>query len=652
MLKSRIYIILIAVLLLSGVVSSFAQTVPPKSDEGKLIAVLQSADASRKEKVDACRGLALIGTGKAVPALASLLADEELSHMARYALEPIPDPAVDEALRDALGKLKGKPLVGVIGSVGVRRDAQAVQPLLQILTQGTEYEAMGAAVRALGSIGTEAAAGVLKVSLDYAPPEGLPDVYEGLFRCAETLAAEGSRGAAIDIYDTLRARDASHQVRTGALRGAILTRGNSGGIELLREHLRSSDYILFSAACQAAMEMPGSEVTKALVDGLDNQPADNQILIIRTLGKRGDDAAMPALFTKAKSQTKSVRIEAILAMPEIGSPTAVPVLSGLLSDGDKDISQAAQEALAAIPGREADAAVMAMLKSNEADQRLTGLELVGRRRMIGSIPELLKIAAETDAKVSPTALKRIGELGGPSELPALLDILMKLNASSDISAAEQALISVCTKTTGEPAGTDKLISLLSQARPAQKSALMRVLGAIGGKNALNAVKAGTEDSNEQVRDSAIRAMAGWKTTDAAPDLLKLAKTASNESQKTAALRGYINLIRDENIPVNEKLQMCRQASELIQRNQEKMLLLGVLGTVPSMEAISMAMSHLDDSATKDAAGFAAVAICEKIAQQNPDEVKKALDKVLNATDNKDVTRRAKAVLKKMSGRSR
>jgi len=650
MLKSRIHIMLIAVFLSSGVVRSLAQTVPPKADEGKLIAVLQSTDASRKEKVDACRGLALIGTGKSVPTLASLLGDEELSHMARYALEPIPDPAVDKALLDALGKVKGKPLVGVIGSIGVRRDTEAVQPLAQILMESQAGPlVMSAAVRALGNIGTPAAAEVLKAGLDHAPPEGLPDVYEGLFRCAERFAAEGNRGAAIDIYDTLRAQNASHQVRGGALRGAIVTRGNDG-VSLLRENLRSSDYILFSAACQAAMEMPGSEVTKTLVAGLDNQPADNQILIIRTLGKRGDDAALPALFGRARSGEKSVRIEAIRTLPEIGSPTAVPTLAALLSDGDDDISQAAQEAIAAIPGREADSAVMAMLNSSEASERLVALELIGRRRMAGSIQTLLKVAAEADAKVSPTALKRIGELGGPSELPALLDILMKLNASADISAAEQALIAVCTKTSGAPAGAERLVALLPQARPAQKSALMRVLGAIGGKDALNAVKAGTEDSNEQVRDAAIRAMAGWKTADAAPDLLRLAKTTSNQAQKTAALRGYINLIRDDNLTVGEKLQMCRQAAGLIQRNQEKMLLLGVLGTVPSVEALAMAISHLDDSATKDAAGFAVVAICEKIAQQNPDDVKKALNKVLNTTDNKDVTRRARAVLRKISGR--
>jgi len=120
MLKSRIHIILIIALLLSGAIQLSAQTVPSKADEGKLIAVIKSSDVTHKEKVDACRGLALIATEKSIAPLVALLSDEKLSHMARYALEPIKDPAVDEAFRDALGKLKGNPLVGVIGSVGGR----------------------------------------------------------------------------------------------------------------------------------------------------------------------------------------------------------------------------------------------------------------------------------------------------------------------------------------------------------------------------------------------------------------------------------------------------------------------------------------------------------------------------------------------------
>ncbi len=646
MSKSRIHVIGIIALLLVISAGAFAQTVAAKQDEPKLIAVLQNPGASQKEKVDACRQLAIVGTKNAVAPLAALLGDEQLSHMARYALEPIPDPAVDAAFRDALGKLKGKPLAGVISSIGVRRDPEAVQPLLQMLMQGQAGPyAMSAALRALGQIGTVGAADALKASLDHAPPEGLPDVYEGLFRCAERLAGEGNRGAAVEIYDTLRARDASHQVRAGALRGAILTRGKDG-VALLREHLRSNDYVLFSAACQTSLEMPGEQITQALTAELNQLPADNKILVIWTLGKRADAGALPALFALAKKDEKAVRLEAIRALPQIPDASAVPVLAELMGDADTQISQAAQDGLAALPGQGADDAITAMLEGRQTSQRLTALDLMGRRRMTRSIPALLKAAGDADAKVRPAAIRKVGELGGPDELPALLDVLMRLKDSQDLDAAERALSAVCVKTDNPQSHAGKLIGLLAKAQPAQKAVLLRVLGVVGGPDALKAVRAAVDDGDGQVRDAAFRALCSWKTADAAPDLLTMAKSAPEASRKTAALRGYINLIRDENLSTEQKLAMCKQATELITRNEDKKLLLGALGTVPSAEALAMAMTNVDDPATKDEACFAAVAISEKIVEQKPQEVTEALQKVLKATENKNVIRNARQTLQK------
>ena len=73
-----IRLILAAVLVLSYAVTSFARQAQPTAaeQEQKLIAVLKS-DASRKEKSDACRELARIGTKDAVAPLAALLADED-----------------------------------------------------------------------------------------------------------------------------------------------------------------------------------------------------------------------------------------------------------------------------------------------------------------------------------------------------------------------------------------------------------------------------------------------------------------------------------------------------------------------------------------------------------------------------------------------
>ena len=95
----------------------------------KLVAILQDRGASEYARAKACQRLAVVGDGTAVPALAGLLTDPHLAVYARFALEPLPDPAADDALRGALGKATGNLLVGVINSIGHRRDTKAIAAL-------------------------------------------------------------------------------------------------------------------------------------------------------------------------------------------------------------------------------------------------------------------------------------------------------------------------------------------------------------------------------------------------------------------------------------------------------------------------------------------------------------------------------------------
>ena len=215
-------------LLLAGGATALGQDARPAatSREAKLIAVLKS-DAPPKDKADACRELARIGTKDSVAPLAALLGDEKMSHMARYALEPIPDPAVDSALRDAAMHLKGRPLIGVIGSIGVRRDAKAVDRLAALL-KDKDTGVARAAARALGSVGTPVAVRSLEDALGEAPADEQLAIAEGLFRCAEALSDRDERGAAIAIYKRLDDATMPQRVRDAAARKARFLGQESG----------------------------------------------------------------------------------------------------------------------------------------------------------------------------------------------------------------------------------------------------------------------------------------------------------------------------------------------------------------------------------------------------------------------------------------
>ncbi len=112
-----------------------------------------------------------------------MLPDAQLSSWARIALEAIPDAEADQALRAAATKLDGRLLVGMLNSLGVRRDDESVE-LLASKLEAEDAEVASAAAVALGMIGNDAAATALGSALADAPPAVRSAVAEGYVLCA------------------------------------------------------------------------------------------------------------------------------------------------------------------------------------------------------------------------------------------------------------------------------------------------------------------------------------------------------------------------------------------------------------------------------------------------------------------------------------
>jgi HEAT repeat protein len=655
MLKRRMHLVLIVTLLSACAGQSLAQTVAAPGDEPKLIAVLKDSAAPLKAKIDACRQLGIVGGKDSIAPLAALLGDEQLSHNARYALQMNPDPAVDEALRGALGTVKGRPLIGVIHTVGYRRDAKAVGTLASLVNSGNPMVA-DAAARSLGDIGTSEAAQALQQALPKVPAECQLGVYEGLARCAESFVAGGKNQDAIAIYDQLCKANAPHHVRGGALRAAILARDAASGQKLLQEQLGNGDYILFSAAAQASHQMPAAEVTTILTGATRTLDADRQIVVIQALGVRGDKGATGALLTLTQNGEPPVRVAAIRAAVELGDESAVPVLVQLLDDGNAEIAKAAQEGLATFPGSKANDAVMQMFAGANADKQRMALDLMGRRRMASGLSALVKAASNADSKIRTEAIKMIGELGGPEQLPTLFDLLKNVQAFQELAAVEQSLTAICLRASDSEQQARQVIGQLEKAEPMQKASLVRVLGALGGPSALQAVCACARSDNADVRSAAARALGTWKTVDAAPSLLTLAKETSNPAEKTLFVRGYLSLAARGDMPPGDRVAMCRQAAGLIVRDEEKRLLLGTLSNVESPEAMDLISPYVDDAGIRQEAVLAAVTLAEKLlkrddAASSAGKLVPSLEKAAQAASDAALANRAKAAMEQAKNKA-
>jgi len=190
-----------------------------KALEKRLVDAL-AGGLSRSAQDYVCRKLRVVGTAQSVGALAALLPAEETSHIARYALERIPDEKAVAALREALPKVNNKLKPGMIGSLGKRRDARSIKALAQLLGD-SDLQVAQAAAQALALIGAPAAAKQLSRLAKKAPANMKIPMADACLICAEQLLADGKKSEAVALYKELQGGDQPAHVKVAAMKGML-----------------------------------------------------------------------------------------------------------------------------------------------------------------------------------------------------------------------------------------------------------------------------------------------------------------------------------------------------------------------------------------------------------------------------------------------
>jgi hypothetical protein len=145
-----------------------------------------------------------------------------------------------------------------------------------------------------------------------------------------------------------------------------------------------------------------------------------------------------------------------------------------------------------------------------------------------------------------------------------------------------------------------------------RCALVRTLGKIGDDSSLPLLRRALADENPQVKDAAVRALAEWPGLAAKEDLLGVAKAAETPVHKVLALQAYIRMIEMEPYqPPQSAVQSLRDVLAL-SRAEEKKLILGILPTFASPEALELARSLFQEKEVEAEARLAIQKIEEKL----------------------------------------
>ncbi|MCP4888526.1 MAG: hypothetical protein GY904_18165 [Planctomycetaceae bacterium] len=576
--------------------------------EKSLIEVLQS-EASPAEKAIACKKLAVDGTSEAVPELAKLLPNEQLSSWARIALEAIPGEESSEALRAAAQSLDGRLQVGMINSIGARRDPQAVDLLIKHLAD-EDAEVASASAVALGKIGGEGATKSLRQALRSAPHGVRSAVAEGCVLCAERLHESGDSEMAVEVYDEVRLADVPQQRIIEATRGAILAR-NQGGIPMLLEAFQSPDKKMFQLALGIVREFPGSQVDQALANELANTTPQRAALMIQAMADRSDTVSLAEILKAATQGDKLVRLSAIDSLRRVGDPSCLATLMKVVDDDDAELANAAKQTLADLPGDKVNTEIVAMLPDAEGENYTLLLELIGQRR-INAVEEVVKALDNANPAVRKAALVALGETVSLDRLSVLVTQAVSPRFPEDASEAQKALRVASIRMPDREACATQLASAMGQSNPASQTILLETISEVGGSKALQILAGAAKSDSPGLQDNGSRLLGKWNGVDAAPVLLDLAKTGPAEKYRIRALRGYIGIARKFPMSEQQRVEMCQQAMDAAKRISEQQLVLDVLKIHPSQAGLKLANQAKLNPELKEQATATAQAIAAKL----------------------------------------
>lgn len=592
------------------------------------LAALLSTGATFDCKRFVIRQLQVIGGDAQVPALAALLVDKKHSHLARYALEGIAGPVAYKALVDALGKTSGEVRVGIINTLGVRREAESVVPLAALLGD-SDVDTAAAAATALAKIGGVQAARALNEALKNAGDTLRPAVLDACLTCADKFLAGGDVALAIPIYEQFFKKTEERHVRLGAFRGLVAAKGVDA-LPLVLDALASDDPVWQRAALAYVRVLPGQKATRTFAKQVQRLDGGAKVSLIAALAERGDQTALPVVKKALKSESEAVRFAALEAVAAFGDAASALTLAEIAASVSGKEQRAARSSLYALSAEGVDTAILEALDSAAPEIHAELVRSIAERSMRNAMATLLREAKGPNEQVVHEAFRGLGLLAGPDDMPSVAGLLTGAASDAVREEAERAVVSAARRIPPDRGPVDAVMAALkAEKKPEVRISLLRVLGEIAHHTSLEVLRAAMKGEAEEERRAAVQALANWPRAEVMADLLTIAKEPESEAQDVA-LNGYIRLLRQPSErPGEESVALFEEALKLARSKGAKRNVLSGLSDVHDLKALEIVERYLGDAELNREAAVAAEKIRKHFyaatASHSADRARNALD---------------------------
>jgi len=609
---------LLALALVPPVAPARAADTSRTAEEARLLAVLASP-ATMVEREAAVVRLHRIGSERAVPELAKLLSDAELSHAARHALEAMPFASSGRALVEALSKTSGPVRLGLVSSLASRREVAAVPALAALLRDVTDSAGAEAAAHALAMIPDASALSALETVWPDASGSVRTAVIDALLAQAWRLLGAGESREAGRVFRSIHASERDPRVRLATDEGMIRAAG-AVGLALVRAGLTGTVEPERAAALRVVEDLPQPGLGALLRELLPELTPALQRSVLEAWLRRADPPSREAVRPLLASPSVETRLAAIRGLGQVGAAEDVGALLGL-SAGAEPERRTARLALTTLRAEGVTDALRRRAIKGDGAERMEAVRTLGERGDRAAAKDLLELARSADDALRLAALRSVALVLDPSGVAELIGLVTSAPDEARRGEAGRALALTLGRL--QPAGGSVALMAMTRAMsgavPAIRAALVAAGGGLVAPEVREILRRAFSDEDPSVRAAGLNALGTTNDLALLPDARELALRGGDEAAREAGTRAAVRLFAREGSGVSfgDRIAFLRAIAGANPSLAQRRLVLNNLASGRSREELALAVAWLEDEGSAGDAATAVVRVAPRLPDARP-----------------------------------
>ncbi|GAA4806060.1 hypothetical protein GCM10023231_39070 [Olivibacter ginsenosidimutans] len=584
------------------------------------------------------------GKEDVVAAVATYLHDEYLGDRAARTLANTHSDAAGKALAEALPGAKGRNqsyIIEALGDVGYEAAAPAISPY----TDAPDITVRRTALYTLAKLADATSEETLRsaaAQADFAYDES--NATAAYVNYGQNLALKGNKELAERVANNLlNVSDEHTPTRIAGLNILSQLKGDAYVSDLIKASKDKNTAYSIAALklAQPALKTHVKEWGKALRKA---EPM-TQAAILQALANTKDSQALPMVEQSLKSKDTLVRKTAILAYAKLKGSAGTDRLLQVLEKADSTDRAAVKEAFFTMDDQAFIGQLINALPAAAPTDQVTLLEILANRGANESFDTVSSLLKSEDPAVQSAAYQTLPAIATSQHLSALTQLLSTANDTTEIEAVQQAIVAAATQGEQKEQTIQAVLASYKNAEAGQKARYFQVFAGIGQGEALAPVVEVLDRNDATLKAAAIKALANWNDSGALPHLVKLSRSVTDAEQFNAVINGLVRLTAQADFPAEQKVLLLRDAMTVAQTVAQKKAILGALEANKTYNALIFAGKFLDDPALKATAAMTVLNIALADPALYGPEVRKILDKTVEALSGQDSDYLKQALLK-------